>query len=217
MNEFKDRFARACRDHPDVPPFNRGQQKFIARSLGVSQEAVRKWFYGESKPKAPLARKLADLLEVDYLWLIMGTELGEIEVRKVAAQRQDAAVYAFMAFLIDQGHSAAFEQSDSGVDIASISGGSLNHYVVRAAVSVEETMTVSFPSSNLAHCSFIVAIKTNSSNLSFDFLVLDSDTLNSESETTGVSSVLRITNPSKGEYFAGGIKIPSYLKRQRVS
>ena len=215
MKDFKDRFAKACLDNPEVPPFNRGQQTFIAENIGVSQEAVRKWFYGESKPKSPTARKLAELLNVDYLWLMMGTEHGEIEIKKVAAQRQDSAVYAFMAFLIDQGYSAAFEQHDNDIDIVSIHGGLLNHYIVRAAQSIEDSVLVRFPTSSLSSSDSIVAIKTEGSSLSFDFLIVDSETWESKAETKGSLSVLRITNPSKREYRAGGTKVPLYLEELR--
>ncbi len=212
MKEFKDRFAKACLDNPDIPPFNRGQQTFLAQNVGVSQEAVRKWFYGESKPKPPTAKKLAKLLGVDYLWLMMGTEHGEIEVKKVAAQRQDAAVYAFMAFLIEQGHSAAFEQRDSDVDIVSIHGGSQNQYTVRATESVEESMLVRFPSSSLSSSDSVVAVKTKTSSLSFDFLIVDSETWESQSKKKGNMSVLEITSPSKRKYLVGDTKIPFYLE-----
>jgi transcriptional regulator with XRE-family HTH domain len=212
LKEFKDRFAKACLDNPDIPPFNRGQQTFLAQNLGVSQEAVRKWFYGESKPKSPTARKLAKLLKVDYLWLMMGTEHGEIEIKKVAAQRQDSAVYAFMAFMLEQGYSAAFEQSDSDTDVVSIRGGEQNQFTVRAVESAEEHMFVRFPSSSLSLSTSIVAVKTQSSSLSFDFLIVKPEMWQSESKKKGSMSVLKITNPSKRKYLVGDTKIPFYLE-----
>lgn len=213
MKDFKDRFTKACLDNPDIPPFNRGQQSFIAQNVGVSQEAVRKWFYGESKPKPPTAKKLAKLLKVDYVWLMMGENQGETEVKKVAAQRQDSAVYAFMAFLLEHGHSAAFEQRDSDIDIFSIQDGVQNQYTVRAAESSEDSMLVSFPSSSLSSSDSIVAIKTtNSSSLSFDFLIVDSKMWESKSKKKGSLSLLKMTNPSKRKYLVGDTKIPFYLE-----
>jgi len=212
LKEFKDRFAKACLDNPDIPPFNRGQQTFLAQNLGVSQEAVRKWFYGESRPKSATAQKLAKLLKVDYLWLMMGTEHGEIEIKKVAAQRQDSAVYAFMAFMLEQGYSAAFDQSDSDTDLVSIQGGQQNHFTVRAVESAGKNMFVRFPSSSLSLSTSIVAMKTQSSSLSFDFLIVKPEIWKSESKKKGNMSVLKITNPSKRNYLGGGTKIPFYLE-----
>ena len=57
MQEFKDRLRKVCQDNPDIPLFNKGQQTFIAQKVGVSQEAVRKWFHGESKPKEASSKK----------------------------------------------------------------------------------------------------------------------------------------------------------------
>ena len=77
MSEFHTRLLQGCRENPDIPEYGKGQQTFIAQRLGVSQEAVRKWFAGESKPKAAVGRKLAELLGVDYVWLALGTSHGE--------------------------------------------------------------------------------------------------------------------------------------------
>lgn len=214
LKDFKDRFAKACLDNPEVPPFNRGQQSFIAQKLGVSQEAVRKWFYGESKPKSPTARKLAKLLNVDFLWLMMGTETGELEFKKVASQRQDSAVYAFMAFMIDQGYSAAFDQSDNDIDIVSISGGAQHQFTVRAVELDGENMFVRFPTNSLSLSTSIVASKTQGSSLSFDFLIVKPETWESESKKKGRMSILSLTNPSKRKYFVGDTKISFYLEQK---
>ncbi len=212
MQEFKDRLRKVCQDNPDIPLFNKGQQTFIAQKVGVSQEAVRKWFHGESKPKAAAARKLASLLQTDYLWLMMGSEHGEIEVKKIAARRQDSAVYAFMSYLIDHGHSAAFDLDDNDVDIVSIVKGTQQRFSVMAAEVVEDGLIARFVSTGLTSSDSIVAVRTGNSSLAFDFLIISSEIWKSKAVKKGNMSALSITNPSKRSYLAGKTKIPFYLE-----
>lgn len=70
--DFKSRLIRACDDSPIVPPYGKGRQVAIAKRLGVTQEAVRKWFVGEALPRPDKMRELADYLEVDEPYLALG-------------------------------------------------------------------------------------------------------------------------------------------------
>ncbi len=72
--DFAQRLARACDDSKIVPEYGKGRQVFLAKKLKVTQEAVRRWFIGESRPRVKIMSKLAELLEVDEAWLSLGVE-----------------------------------------------------------------------------------------------------------------------------------------------
>jgi len=70
--EFAKRLDQACELHGRVPPFNKGRQLWIAEKMGISIEASRKWFSGESRPRPEKMAKLAGVLRVDESWLSLG-------------------------------------------------------------------------------------------------------------------------------------------------
>ena len=182
MSEFYTRLLQACSENPDIPEYGKGRQTYISQQMGVSQEAVRKWFTGESKPKSAIGRKLAALLGVDYVWLTLGTSHGEIEKRREAAGRQDAAVYALMSFLIEKGYSAAFDNENDNIDIVTIYQGQQNHIAVRQADGKKENLTAAFSMSIINDVSTIIAVRTNTFSLSYDFLSPNQRVLCSENE-----------------------------------
>lgn len=49
---FSKRLTQACDDNPLIPDYDHGRQVTIANKLEVSQEAVRKWFTGDSVPRS---------------------------------------------------------------------------------------------------------------------------------------------------------------------
>lgn len=212
VSEFYTRLLQACRENPDIPEYGKGQQTFIAQRLGVSQEAVRKWFSGESKPKSPVGRKLADLLGVDYVWLALGTSHGEIEKRREAAGRQDSAVYALMAFLIEKGYSAAFDNDSDNVDIVTIYQGQQNHIAVRQAEGKKESLTASFSMSVISDVSTIIAVRTNTFSLSYDFLWVRPETWANHATREGNEMVLRFSSPQKKKYTVGSTKLTRFLE-----
>ena len=59
LNSFAARLEYICDEHPDIPPLGSGRQTTLARRVGVSQEAVRKWLAGLSEPRANMKRRLA--------------------------------------------------------------------------------------------------------------------------------------------------------------
>lgn len=211
VSEFYTRLLQACRENPDIPEYGKGQQTFIAQRLAVSQEAVRKWFAGESKPKAPVGRKLAELLGVDYVWLALGTSHGEIEKRREAAGRQDSAVYALMAFLIEKGHSAAFDNENENVDIATIYQGQQNHIAVRLAEGKKDGLSAAFNMTSIKDVNTIIAVRANTFSLSYDFIWIGPEVWAKHATREGNEMVLRFSNPQKKKYTVGGTKLTRYL------
>lgn len=211
VSEFYTRLLQACSENPDIPEYGKGRQTYISQQMGVSQEAVRKWFTGESKPKSAIGRKLAALLGVDYVWLTLGTSHGEIEKRREAAGRQDAAVYALMSFLIEKGYSAAFDNENDNIDIVTIYQGQQNHIAVRQAEGKKESLAAAFSMSIINDVSTIIAVRTNTFSLSYDFLWVRPDVWTRHATREGNEMVLRFSNPQKKKYFVGSTKLARYL------
>lgn len=137
MEDFRDRFIKSCDASVDIPEHGYGRQVHIAKALGVSQEGVRKWFSGESKPRDKAMKKLSALLNVDYAWLSIGAELLETEKFRAVARYQNAAVYALTSFLLSAGCTVAFSedlQDDS--DITAVSNGKLFKFLALPSTNI---------------------------------------------------------------------------------
>lgn len=110
VKEFHQRLTQACENLPTVvPEYGHGRQVFISRELKVTQEAVRKWFSGESRPKVNKMRQLAALLDVDEAWLALGVE-PELDRRekRIHNERTEGAVYVAFGLLTMAGGHCAF-------------------------------------------------------------------------------------------------------------
>lgn len=94
---FSNRLNMACDGHPHVPPYGQGRQSWIRENLGVSHEAVSRWFSGASRPRPTKMRELARALEVDEAWLSLGItpELDPADSR-VRNTQAEGASNAFM-------------------------------------------------------------------------------------------------------------------------
>lgn len=91
--KFSQRLIEACDVSPNIPEYGRGRQVVIANELNISQEAVRKYFSGESMPKQDKMKKLATFLEVEQAWLALG-EKSEVsrDAKRLAGKIADASV-----------------------------------------------------------------------------------------------------------------------------
>lgn len=107
---FPQRLSQACDNlAPIIPPYGQGRQVYIANHLKVSQEAVRKWFTGETRPRVAIMHNLAALLQVDEAWLSLGIE-PELDRREKRAhgERTEGAVYVLFGLLTMLGGHCAF-------------------------------------------------------------------------------------------------------------
>lgn len=212
MSTFAERLAQSCRENADIPEFGRGQQTYIAKKMRVSQEAVRKWFAGESTPKQAAMRKLADILRVEHVWLALGTSYGEIEKRRVAAGRQDAAVYALAGYMIERGYNVAFADLPEGHDIDAIGHGVHRVILVRNASTESKTKwRVCFPlvSMDLAN---VVAIRRNQSVFAFDFIWISAPQLSAHGFREGNDICVDIKhNSATNRYSVGGEAVTLFL------
>lgn len=106
--EFARRLNQACDDLGNIPPLGQGRQVYFARKLKVSQEAVRKWFSGEARPRVRVMVELAKLLNVDPAWLSFGIEPTLTAPEKKMYQRKtEGVVYLALGMSMLSGGSCA--------------------------------------------------------------------------------------------------------------
>ena len=137
--EFAKRLKQACDRSSDVPPFGKGQQTWLADRMGLSQEAVRRYFEGQSRPRPKLMTQLAKILNVDESWLALGktTDLSD-DKRKQYSQKANAASYMLFGIFMGAGYTCAFaEDGEEGVDFYAIRGG--KQIVVSVTVGLQKT------------------------------------------------------------------------------
>lgn len=117
---FAKRFEQACDAHSQVPAKHSGRLTWIQRQLEtkfkekVSVETVRKWFAGEAKPRPEKMEKLAQLLEVDMVWLSLGVDDGlQPRERRARNAMADGAVNVVAGLIqMDGGYPAFPEPTD---------------------------------------------------------------------------------------------------------
>lgn len=145
VNDFSKRLAQACDESPNIPPYGHGRQVHIAKKLKISQEAVRKWFMGEARPKVAKMRQLAALLEQDEAWLSLGIkpELDRKE-KRAHSTRSDGAVYMLFGLFSMAGGACAFPAPDDPrseyIDFYAILNGV--QFPIHAAVGRETSKNV---------------------------------------------------------------------------
>lgn len=140
--DFRHRLKQACDDTTTVPEHGRGRQVAIARALGVSQEAVRKWFSGDSLPRPAKMRELAAFLDVDEPWLALGIK-PELDRTQKRANLMDVtgAVHLIAGMIMMEGGHCAFPRSNDPrsqyVDLYAIIRGA--QFAIHVAVAVESS------------------------------------------------------------------------------
>lgn len=109
LQAFSERLKTACDNCPSIPAENKGRQTYVAKHIGVSQEAARKWFSGDSMPRKPKMDKLVALLSVDYAWLALGIK-PELDMnrKKLAAKVMEGSVMVVAGILRTLGAACSF-------------------------------------------------------------------------------------------------------------
>lgn len=158
---FATRLESACDNNPECPPLHQGRltwtrdQLKLRFGVTVSTEAVRRWFWGEVKPRSDKIAHLAEILMVDVSWLQLGIDQGlEPRARKARNALADGVVNVVAGFVqMDGGHPAFPDEGDTratrdNVDIyAIIRGGNYALHVALGGVAptVRGEGMVSFP------------------------------------------------------------------------
>lgn len=125
---FAQRMKIACDQNPHIPDYGMGRQTWVKEKMGVSHEAVRKWFLGQARPRPDKLRELAGVLECDEAWLALGKK-GDLDPREKRARSLniEGAVNCVTGLLQLNGANCAFpgENDPLGgyVDIYAITRG----------------------------------------------------------------------------------------------
>ena len=203
MEDFKDRLEKSCDASVDIPDHGFGRQVVLAKAMGVSQEGVRKWFAGESKPRTSAMKKLAALLNVDYAWLSIGAELLGTQKFRAVARHQNAGVYALTSFLISAGCTVAFtEDLQDDSDITAVSNGKLLKFLAIPSTPISNK-TAEFDIENKVTNKGVTSVGcifkdySNKSSIIYDFVDL-----------TGLpQGTARIKHDQKNNCYKSGKKI----------
>ena len=215
MPNFSSRLNEACSVAPDVPSFGKGQQTHIAKKLGCSQEAVRKWFAGESVPRRAIAERLAKLLDVSYMWLLMGAAYGEVDVAIKQAKNHDAAVYATVAYAIVKDAGVSICGDEHCADMIVINNGAMTYVSARGAVETNKknVFLVTFRKIQIKECSTVAVFNeiTKDGVVKSRYLEIAKVLWQAGCVKT-VGNEVTLTFSRKGNsYEAGGVKLNNFL------
>lgn len=117
--DFARRMAQACDGNSNIPPPNFGRLQWFVDQMQerfgerTTPESVRKWFAGESLPRAKTMSMLAQIFEVDEAWLALGhaPELDRRQQRLRSAE-VDGVVNVVAGFVQMSGSNPAFPTAD---------------------------------------------------------------------------------------------------------
>lgn len=138
---FAKRLQTACDNNVNVPPYGKGQQTWLAKRVGISQEAVRRWFYGESRPRPHLLTQLAALLEVDESWLALGiTDAPKSSELRVYRDQAEGAAYICFGLFKAAGYECAFADGGDPFDFHAIKRG--RHFCISTALARSKSKNI---------------------------------------------------------------------------
>lgn len=222
MTTFAQRLQMACSDHPDIPDYGKGLQTELSKRMKVSQEAVRKWLSGESQPRQAAMIRLAKLLDVEYVWLALGTSETEFSQLKRVSARHDGAVHALIAFLILKGYNVAFSTDETDrADIHAIGHGVQRNLSVVLMERVGERhcqISVAMPDESVSLIAAMpihdVPAKPHVNSLIYDFLWITSDLIREHGQRSGARWTLDIKHNEKThQWMVAGNQIGRFLER----
>lgn len=172
--EFAERLKLACERNKNVPEFGKGQQVWFRDRLGVSQEAVRKWFEGVTKPKPRLLTQMAHLLDVDEAWLAVGKapEMTKRETRQYK-DKAEAAEYFVLSLFMMAGYGCAFSEGEDSADFYAIRAGKKLSVSVKVARPKNQTTLIAPVSNDFEQLTNITVVPKE--NYEFDILLMDHD------------------------------------------
>ena len=216
LDTFKARLLTACNACEEIPEYGKGQQTEIATKLNVSQEAVRKWFAGETVPRSKLSFDLAKLLKVKHSWLMLGTGHGEIETDIKLAQRHKASVYGLMSYITGVGLGATFSEGGAVEDIMMIENGKVVKVCTESASeSIDGVYEVTFTEAQVkggVTVAFVAVFKKQGSAF-FDLLKIDPEVWEKKATKAGRNYTLKFSKSTRGNvYSADRVKLSKFLE-----
>ncbi|WP_155913494.1 helix-turn-helix domain-containing protein [Asticcacaulis sp. AC466] len=184
--EFGERLKQACDGNPDVPEPNYGRLGWFVEKLAnvgvtASAETVRKWFAGETFPRAKAIDGLARILQVDLAWLTVGHG-GTFDARekKVRNALADGIVNVVAGFIQMHGGSPAFPEPNDkrarseAIDLYTVIRGA--QYAFQIALGTEDGDGVKFSVRPAGEGTFILGAVA-SGDFSIEIIEIDHEGL----------------------------------------
>lgn len=144
---FSQRLTQACDDNPLIPDYGHGRQVTIANKLGISQEAVRKYFSGDAVPRRKKMEKLAEYLGVSIEWLSLGiTPTLDRTAKKEMVRVVKGAIHMLAGMIALEGGNFAFPTPDDTkkyIDLYSIKDGQKVDFHVSVGRKINENERIS--------------------------------------------------------------------------
>ena len=177
--EFATRMQQACDGNPKIPPPNYGRLGWFAKQFEerfereITQETVRKWFAGESRPRHDMLLLLSQILQVDPAWLGMGKD-DTVPEKKIRQQNSAATgVVNLVAGMIQIcGGTPAFPTKEGVVDLNAVIKGAL--YQLHIILGLPKVENVIFNINVDAADTLVIGV-VRTSELSFSFYELEWD------------------------------------------
>tara|TARA_S200000501_G_scaffold183263_1_gene172625 strand:- start:2382 stop:3074 length:693 start_codon:yes stop_codon:yes gene_type:complete len=163
------------RNAPHLPEPGRGASSYVAKKLGVSNEAVRKWVEGETQPRAHYVRNLADLLKVDYVWLSIGELDDSAKMLRNAVGIKAPHVLAFFAWSAMKNMVVAWDEKTRGKWIIVKEGLAYQINLTPVTLELNEDGTSAygvFHGEQHHECHQILAIQHAQNGCHFDFIYI---------------------------------------------
>lgn len=206
---FAQRMNTACDQNPRIPPYGHGRQTFVQLRMGVSHEAVRKWFLGETRPRPDKMTQLASVLECDEAWLALGKK-GDLDPRDKRGRNLslDGAVNVVTGLLQLNGASCAFpadkDPMAAFVDIYAIRRGvQLAIHVALGVLAEAGEYHFAIPK-EYELCKTIGVVHTQANKM--QLLDLDNDTVTRGARRRGGYLELVVTNHDSA-YWVDDVKL----------
>ncbi len=178
--EFSYRLNQSVAGHPLAPPTSFGIQSWLRKKLltetrlDVSVNTVSKWFNGQSLPRADSIRKIAQVLQVDEMWLSIGLNpVARSEEKRRENVNARAAVMVLAGVLEMGGGRVTFaDDPDGSVDLhVNLDGKSFSavvvspkrsadawSYMIPEPVGAARVLSVSTENSETGNCSACLCV-----------------------------------------------------------
>ena len=177
--DFALRMQQAADGNPIIPPKNYGQLGWFTHQfeerfqVEITQETIRKWFAGESRPRHKTLIMLAELLKVSDTWLAFGksNDIPE-KTRRLLGSMANGVVNLVGGMIQICGGTLAFPDKTGPVDLSAVIKGAL--YQFHIVLGARKGADVQFNVSVEATETLVIGV-IRTSELSFDFYELEWD------------------------------------------
>lgn len=209
---FARRLEEASEAHGGVPAKHQGRYGWFVDNFRrrfntkVSEESVRKWFFGEARPRPDKMRMLATLLNVDHPHLSLG-EASEIAPREQKARSAtvSGAVNVLAGFIEMAGGHPSFPEKGGPLpdctDVSAIIKGATYAFRVSLAQSLGDRVYKFTVPADHAGC-FVLGVVPGK-GFSVEFLELSPELIEKHGANKGGFIEVSVARQGTGAYTTG--------------